>query len=76
MKNSKDEGYDFLKKKRHNEKLFKQENLNIPDFLQDKNTEKNKEFNFLSILEDKIEALKSFGVQKGNEKSKLRFKNY
>jgi len=58
-----------LKKKRFNIKE-KQENLSIPEFLQDKNKEKKEEFNFLSILDNKIEALKFFGNQKENDKSK------
>ena len=58
-----------MKKKRFNIKE-KQENLSIPEFLQDKNKEKKEEFNFLSILDNKIEALKFFGNQKENDKSK------
>merc|ERR1712032_102915 len=58
---------DLLKKKRQNE-IEKQQNLSIPEFLQDKSKEKKEEFDFLSILDKKIEALKTYGVQKGNEK--------
>jgi hypothetical protein len=69
-KNLKDNEFniDLLKKKRSNQN-YKQPNLSIPEFLQDKSQEKKDEYDFTSILDDKIKALNSCRFEKGSEKS-------
>ena len=64
---------DLLKKKRKNENLVKLD-LKIPEFLQDK--EKQKEISLSTILDNKLEKLKSFGIENSGKSKKYIFLNF